>query len=224
MGIIFYVSLRIGTPFSSFSIMHPVCVWPKLCQSMTFIAKLITCSYVNYFDGPSTLNFIEVEKWAETEELRLLPPSHITRIRNGIFHCFGKQKSTQISTGLTAIRRGDSKNAAEMTTLWLQNNRIEIVPHKVFEGANNVRNIRLWANRIHTIEDFAFDGLNKLEYIFLNNNSLVEIKRNAFAGGLNNNIKASSRAHLIRQICTTSFWEVIDCAHWLTTSSQPHRC
>lgn len=135
----------------------------------------------------TTLNFIPAIEYNDVSYFSIPSHNNVSIIPSGIFTTFVRLNQVRISTGLKSIQKDNFKNADAMTTLELNENKLQVIPSNVFSEASLLRQIDLSDNELNTIEDFAFKGLNNLDLIYLQYNNLTIVTRNTFAGTRNLN-------------------------------------
>ena len=97
-------------------------------------------------------------------------------------------------------------NIKTVQKLYLNKNKLTIIPTNAFAGLPNLTELVLDKNKLTTIQPNAFAGLTNLKTLWLSNNQLTTIPPNTFAGlpnlkrlGLNNNQLTAQSKEAIRK-------------------------
>ena len=71
---------------------------------------------------------------------------------------------------------------AGLESLWLQGNRLRVLPRQVFLGLGNLRTLLLDRNSLIAVPEGAFGGLSRLQSLRLNHNSITSLPPGIFQG------------------------------------------
>ena len=85
-------------------------------------------------------------------------------------------------TGPRRLKRGDFAGLSEVSTLFLDDNKLTTLPAGTFAGLDKLTFLSLENNRLTALPVGAFAGLDKLTSLSLENNQLTALPVGAFAG------------------------------------------
>ncbi|KAG9354079.1 hypothetical protein JZ751_012203, partial [Albula glossodonta] len=106
--------------------------------------------------------------------LQLIPPNFPSNITKLI-----------LSHNFIAMTEADTatlKNYTELTELFLDNNKITVLPGHIFDNLSKLRNLSVSHNNISRVEPKAFTALGKLKKLDLSQNSIQSFPPGVFAG------------------------------------------
>ena len=81
---------------------------------------------------------------------------------------------------MVAPKNGHFSLAKKMERIIIQNQRLEELPAKVFEGANNVAVVQLDNNVINSLDEDTFINLRKLEFLSISSNDIRSLPEKMF--------------------------------------------
>lgn len=101
-----------------------------------------------------------------------------------IFHHLRNVKDFEVYSPhikMVAPKNGHFFLADKMERIIIVNQRVEELPARVFEGANNVNTIKLENSMVNSLDEDAFTGLRKLEYLSISSNDINSLPAKLFA-------------------------------------------
>lgn len=82
---------------------------------------------------------------------------------------------------MVAPKNGHFFLADKIERIVIQNQRLEDLPARVFEGANNVEVVKLDNNVINNLDEHTFTNLRKLEYLSISSNDIRSLPEKIFS-------------------------------------------
>lgn len=103
-----------------------------------------------------------------------------------LFSTFNKVESVHMTNiDLLRIMRGDFQSGIDLNEISIRSqNQLTQLEAFAFEGADNVKILRLDSNKINRVDPSAFSSLQKLETLDLSHNQITNMDRNIFVNNL----------------------------------------